>query len=178
MSSMRNKTNTSPFGLTPREVEMAVLAWKCVDDNGKANSHKQVNPQKLAELTNHENVGSVARRWRGIKAKIAAATGGVFGTPDGTSDGGIFGTPKGANSGSEAAVGVDSPSVSAGKKRAVAVAGRKRNRKEVDSDEEMDDADKGMRPKKAAMRAQSRIAALDQDPAQESGGSGADEAEV
>lgn len=44
MSSMRNKTNTSPFGLTPREVEMAVLAWKCVDDNGKASNPPHNTP--------------------------------------------------------------------------------------------------------------------------------------
>ncbi|KAL1852910.1 hypothetical protein Daus18300_011992 [Diaporthe australafricana] len=179
MSAKKNNTSVNPCGLTSREIEIAVFAWKCVDGDGKAsnpietrlsstdtkhvvnfinqitNSYvfdNQIDKQKLANLASIGQADSAARMWRGIKAKITAATGDTPGTPT-AGNGGVGGlnTPGGTKTGIDASVANGSPSVRAAEKRAAASAGRKRTKKEVKG-EEGSDAEESARPKKAAKR--------------------------
>lgn len=56
----RATPNTIPFGLTARENELAILAWRCRDENGKASlnqphspSHPKPHPTHLSTHTFH-----------------------------------------------------------------------------------------------------------------------------
>lgn len=180
MSGKKNTASVNPCGLTSREVEIAVLAWKCVDGDGKASSpietllsstdtkhvveginqitnsyvfDKQIDKQKLADLASIGQADSAARMWRGIKAKITAATGDAPGTPTAGNggDGGLT-TPAVIKHGIFDTLANGSPSVRAAEKRAAASAGRKRTKKEIKG-EEGSDAEESARPKKAAKHA-------------------------
>ncbi|KUI72491.1 hypothetical protein VM1G_07796 [Cytospora mali] len=111
--------NPSPFGLTPREAEIALVAWKCVEGDFK------INNNSLAAMANIGQPASAARMWRTIKAKIATNT---TGTTDVDND---------------ADVPAKAPAKApATKKKAVAKGGKKRVKKEIDTDDD-DDQDAG-----------------------------------
>lgn len=228
--------NPSPCDLSTREVEIAVLAWKCLDANGKAstqttpytpareltNNHthsytkvrsmeqredhhnaprkmkkatdnslaphpKQINNQKLAELTHIPIADSAARMWRGVKAKINAATApsglsdaggpsttpGVPATPD---DGSVAAAVAAADPGSPlliasmkkkngAAAAAATPTAAGGK-----VAGRKRTMKEANVDDGGDTVDnkeahEGKMPKAKRVKAERAVTAKEEpDP--------------
>ncbi|ROW07227.1 hypothetical protein VMCG_03772 [Cytospora schulzeri] len=139
--------NPAPCGLTPRETEIAVLAWKAIEADGK------INNTTLAALANIGKPESAGRMWRSIKAKIETGTA----------------APAGASTQATAA---PVP------KKAAAGGGKKRGRKEVSSDESVDnDANgsedvkgqggKGAKPvKKVAKRTK---VAKEEDPANSEG---------
>lgn len=44
--------NGNPFGLTAREVEIAIVAWKCLEADGKASSESHPSTPKSHTDTN------------------------------------------------------------------------------------------------------------------------------
>lgn len=123
--------NPAPFGLTPREAEIAMLAWKSLEGDIK------INNTKLAAMANIGKPESAGRMWRTVKAKIEAGTAG----------------PAGASTQTTAtAIGTN--------KEVAAGGGKKRGRKDDtgdDADTDADDAEgaeakakggKGGKPKK------------------------------
>ncbi|KUI56491.1 hypothetical protein VP1G_03804 [Cytospora mali] len=125
--------NPSPFGLTAREAEIALVAWKCVEGDFK------INNNSLAAMANIGQPASAARMWRTIKAKIATNT---TGATDMDND-------------------ADAPAKApATKKKAAAKGGKKRVKKEIDTDDsdnqdadtDVNETDNGGKPKKKAAK--------------------------
>ncbi|KAG8158075.1 hypothetical protein KVR01_011836 [Diaporthe batatas] len=114
--------NTNPFGLTTREIEIMICAWKCLDEVGK------IDKELLATLTNLGNGASAGRSFRKIMATIKEAkVDPAPGTP-GTPTPGGSGDGAAAAAAAVAAANPDSPSLLASDKKGKKKAGAGRKR--------------------------------------------------
>ncbi|POS79498.1 hypothetical protein DHEL01_v202120 [Diaporthe helianthi] len=62
-----SNTTSNPYGLTNREVEIMIHAWRCLDEAFK------IDKKKLAELTKIPLADSAGRSFRRIMEKITSA---------------------------------------------------------------------------------------------------------